>query len=513
MERYNPFQLQYGFTPLHSASLFDKIDKMLLELGKPGILAKFHVKTLFYQFVYELLQQLNHQQIGMMRPNLATQITRYIHEHYSEPITLKSIAQIFHYSVPYLSKHFRQETGSSIIDFLIRARVDNARDLLRKTDITIQEASTSVGYADVSYFIRIFKKHTGMTPIQYKDSMNDKKRGFDRPIVRIRSSLVPRRLQRYIGNGYENHYQYTKEGNLPMYRNKSSMQVSLLIVLTLLLSACSSAPNNKATSSVLSPGPAATQMAPTTAPIETITYAAVNGDIKIPKNPQRIVVLANQYVGYFLALGLKPAGITENPLSNPYFAGKLDGVQNLGDGSSLEKILDLKPDLIIVYDGTKNIEQLAKIAPTVAIKYGDKNFKDRLIDFGLMTNTEDKAKIWIANWDKKIAEYKPKVEGAVGQKTVSILNTYAKGLYVWGSGFGRGGEIIYGEFKLKAPAAAQKDVIDSGTGFATISLEKLPEYAGDYIFTSPWLGDTADPAVVYDSKLWKTLPAVKQSCV
>lgn len=125
-----------------------------------------------------------------------------------------------------------------------------------------------------------------------------------------------------------------------------------------------------------------------------------------------------------------------------------------------------------------------------------------------MSNTEDKAKVWIANWDKKIAEYKPKVEGAVGQKTVSILNTYAKGLYVWGSGFGRGGEIIYGEFKLKAPAAAQKDVIDSGTGFATISLEKLPEYAGDYIFTSPWLGDTADPAVVYDSKLWKSLPAV-----
>jgi iron complex transport system substrate-binding protein len=89
------------------------------------------------------------------------------------------------------------------------------------------------------------------------------------------------------------------------------------------------------------------------------------------------------------------------------------------------------------------------------------------------------------------------------------LNPYTKGLYVFGHNFGRGGEIIYGEFGLKAPAKAQTEAIDSGTGWASISMEVLTDYAGDIIFTSPWSGDTSDPQIVYNNALWKNLPAVK----
>ena len=80
---------------------------------------------------------------------------------------------------------------------------------------------------------------------------------------------------------------------------------------------------------------------------------------------------------------------------------------------------------------------------------------------------------------------------------------------MFGHNFGRGGEIIYDEFGLKAPPEAQKEAIDSGTGWATISMEKLPEFAGDIIFTCPWSGDTSDPNIVYDNPVWKSLPAVK----
>ncbi|MNW58710.1 Iron(3+)-hydroxamate-binding protein FhuD precursor [compost metagenome] len=101
----------------------------------------------------------------------------------------------------------------------------------------------------------------------------------------------------------------------------------------------------------------------------------------------------------------------------------------------------------------------------------------------------------------------------MGDRTVSILNPYAKGLFVFGHNYGRGGEIIYGEFGLKAPAKAQAEAIDSGTGWASISMELLPEYAGDIIFTSPWSGDKTDPKIVYDNPLWKNLPAVKANHV
>ncbi len=286
---------------------------------------------------------------------------------------------------------------------------------------------------------------------------------------------------------------------------KKSVFIFLSILLIGILAACGQDSNNKA--------PESQQGQSTENKNETITYTAANGEVKIPKNPNRVVVLAESYVGDFLALGITPIGVTQKALDNPYFKEKMNGVENLGDGSSVEKVLDMKPDLIVTFSGTENIEQLEKVAPTVAVEYGKKNFKDQLKEFGKMTGKEDQANEWIASWDKKIAENKPKVEAVVGNKTVSILQPYAKGIYAFGHNYARGGEIIYGELKLKAPKIVQKEAIDSGTGWANLSLEKLPEYAGDYIFTSAWSGDNADPNVVYGNSIWKGLPAVKNNRV
>ncbi|WP_256992199.1 iron-hydroxamate ABC transporter substrate-binding protein [Paenibacillus sp. XY044] len=242
---------------------------------------------------------------------------------------------------------------------------------------------------------------------------------------------------------------------------------------------------------------------------KTVTFHAGNGDVQVPEHPQRIVDLTNFYTGYFLELGVKPVGILEGAMENPYFEGMLDGVESIGNEPSPEKILSLKPDLIITYTGTDGIDKLEQIAPVVAIEYGKKNYKDQMIDFGKLTGKEAEAKAWAEQWENKIDELKPKIQEAVGSKTVSILNPYAKGLYVFGHNYGRGGEIIYGEFGLKAPPEAQKEAIDSGTGWATISMETLPEFAGDIIFTCPWSGDTSDPNIVYDNPVWKSLPAVK----
>jgi iron complex transport system substrate-binding protein len=289
------------------------------------------------------------------------------------------------------------------------------------------------------------------------------------------------------------------------------------------LSACGNASDGRSSSGPAASAPQASGAPPSTAAQrgdaadegETITYRAANGEIKVPRNPKRVIEVADSYVGDLLVLGIKPVGVKQTALDNPYFKGKLDGVESLGDGKSVEKILELQPDLIIApsFIDAVILEKLSKIAPTVAIEYGKLPWREQLLEFGKMTGREDKAKAWIAAWDKKIADYKPKVEAAVGDKTVSILQPYAKGIYAFGHNYGRGGEIIYGELKLKAPQAIQKEAIDSGTGWANLPLEKLPEYAGDYIFTSAWPGDESDPEVVYGSSIWKNLPAVKNNRV
>ncbi len=188
-----------------------------------------------------------------------------------------------------------------------------------------------------------------------------------------------------------------------------------------------------------------------TAEADTRIFQAVNGEIEVPANPERVVVVASSYVGYFLALDLTPVGISEKALNNPYFAGKVEGIASVGDEISVKTILALDPDLIISFHVPESVEQLEKIAPTVAIEYGKKDLREQLRDFGTLTGREEKAEAWIAEWDKKIAEHKTKVNEAVGDQTVSILQPYAKGIYAFGHSYARGGEIIYGEFGLKAP--------------------------------------------------------------
>ncbi|MEK4324778.1 ABC transporter substrate-binding protein [Paenibacillus sp. FSL R7-0312] len=300
------------------------------------------------------------------------------------------------------------------------------------------------------------------------------------------------------------------------HSNKSLVLIILTLALALLLAACGQSANNSANHSAASPEtsstatPAATaRTADSTADVEMVTFQDSVGEVQVPKNPQRIVDTTAFYTGYLLALGVKPVGVMEGAKASPYLAEMLEGAEPLGDDVTPENILSLDPDLIIVYTGTEGIDKLKEIAPVVQIQYGAKNFKDQMLDYGKLVNKNDEAKAWITQWEARIADLKPQVQAAVGNKTVSILNPYAKGLYVFGHNYGRGGEILYGEFGLKAPAEAQKEAIDSGTGWASISLEKLPDFAGDIIFTCPWSGDTTDPKIVYDNPIWAGLPAVK----
>ncbi|WP_270172796.1 AraC family transcriptional regulator [Paenibacillus sp. SYP-B4298] len=520
-----PFHLQYGFIPLHPALLYELAERMLgewlaqeQEQGQ-GRLERFHVKTLFYQFVYELLRQLDQQQVSLAKPNVTTQLIRYMQEYYAGPLTLETLAHTFHYSVPYLSKHFRRETGTSIIDYLIGIRMRRAGALLQQTHLSLQEIATRVGYTDVSYFIRVFKKHTGITPKQYREQSIQAGGSSYHPIIRLGSSIAPRRLRRYIDNSGDNDYQYNEKGDLQMDRRTLPVGITLLLCLTLLLSACSSgsvntnrgAGTNMATSSTAGAESGAnnsgkTATGHTSNSSEMITYSGPNGEVQIHKNPQRVVMVAGAFTGYLLALGLKPVG-TGDESFNDYTVGKLDNVVNLGNEVPYEKILELQPDLIVVWNDPQTIEELSKIAPTVAVEYGTP-LREQLMEFGKMTGREEQARAWIAEWDAKIAQYKPLVKEAVGDRTVSIFDSgSAKEFYAYGS-FGRGGDIIYGEFDLKAPPIIQKEAIDSGKGWAKLSLELLPEYAGDYIFISGWTGDD-HASEVFEGTIWEKLPAVQ----
>ncbi|MBD2871609.1 response regulator transcription factor [Paenibacillus arenilitoris] len=92
----------------------------------------------------------------------------YIDEHYAEPLSLTEMAKHFHFNPSYLSSYFSTHHDEGFIDYLHRVRTEKAAELLRSGEATISEISGMVGYSDHSYFTKVFKKLTGLSPSRYR---------------------------------------------------------------------------------------------------------------------------------------------------------------------------------------------------------------------------------------------------------------------------------------------------------------------------------------------------------
>ncbi|MFF2483096.1 response regulator [Paenibacillus sp. NPDC058071] len=101
----------------------------------------------------------------------------YIDEHYADPLTLTEVAKHFHFNPSYLSSYFSSHNKEGFIEYLQRVRTDKASKLLREGEATISEIGGRVGYSDHSYFCKVFKKHTGLSPSRYRQQYlgNEKK--------------------------------------------------------------------------------------------------------------------------------------------------------------------------------------------------------------------------------------------------------------------------------------------------------------------------------------------------
>lgn len=307
-------------------------------------------------------------------------------------------------------------------------------------------------------------------------------------------------------------------------QRKQWLILPLLLALALLVSACGTGQDTAANRAGNDTGTAApstaasSEAAETQAPADSSasapasaaadavkTVTTVNGEIEIPVRAQRIV--AEEYLGSLIALDTIPVGAPGLTLANVYFREALTGVADTGvyGKMSVEKIAALNPDLIL--SGNKdNYETLSKIAPTVVVPYGDlKDAHEELTYFGKLLGKEQEAAAWLANYDKRIAEAKAKVDQALpADASFSIMETTEKSVYVYGDNFGRGGQAIYQALGRKAPAGVADEIMEKR--WAEISLEMLSKYAGDYLII------TSNDRTAADFKadpIWSSLPAIK----
>lgn len=97
-------------------------------------------------------------------------VIKYIQLKYSEAVHVETIAQTCGLNRSYLSRLFRDATGSTIKDYLQTYRMNAAENMLRSTGNSIQYISSAVGYSDIFTFSKAFKKHTGMSPSAYREA-------------------------------------------------------------------------------------------------------------------------------------------------------------------------------------------------------------------------------------------------------------------------------------------------------------------------------------------------------
>ncbi|NRF93869.1 response regulator [Paenibacillus frigoriresistens] len=89
----------------------------------------------------------------------------------SQKLTLVQAARHVHLHPGHLSEVFKKETGSNFIDFLVKQKLELAREMLKDPSVKVSDISRSLGYEDVKYFSQLFRKHFGQTPSEYREQV------------------------------------------------------------------------------------------------------------------------------------------------------------------------------------------------------------------------------------------------------------------------------------------------------------------------------------------------------
>ncbi|HIU76027.1 MAG TPA: response regulator [Candidatus Pelethocola excrementipullorum] len=122
---------------------------------------------------YLIITAKNYLDFSSSEKSVAKSIQEYVDQHYAEEISRSNLSDILYLDSDYASRLFKKEMGISFGNYLIQKRIETAKNLLLTTVLPVNTVADNVGYGNYSYFIRLFKKTTGMTPIEFRNSYSD----------------------------------------------------------------------------------------------------------------------------------------------------------------------------------------------------------------------------------------------------------------------------------------------------------------------------------------------------
>lgn len=116
----------------------------------------------------EKYMQAVHRNNKVKNHQIINKIKEYIRNNCCQNLTLEAIADSVYLSPYYTSRIFKEEQGITIMDYLTKVRIEEAKKYLRNPKYNIDEISEKLGYSDPSYFSKVFKRHVGLSPSQFR---------------------------------------------------------------------------------------------------------------------------------------------------------------------------------------------------------------------------------------------------------------------------------------------------------------------------------------------------------
>ena len=241
------------------------------------------------------------------------------------------------------------------------------------------------------------------------------------------------------------------------------------------------------------------------------------GETCIPHNPQRIITLRPDHLANSLALGIEPiaSGFVAGFPFPKDILNKVGNVDSIGDFSApnLEKILQLKPDLIVANSRSEDIyEELLRIAPTVAIDlpFPPPSWKEQLATLAEVLNKEDVNQQLMDDYWQRIDNIQQALGSQREELEVSVANSSSEyGIWAYGENHFPG-EVL-NDIGLQRPPAQR------GEHFyiENISKEKLSEIDGDVLFFVSWgrEQDAETHIKLREDPLWQKLNVVQNDRV
>jgi len=149
--------------------LTSQFEKLLQDFDKPGLTTCFRLSDYVSHILLGLIElRLSSEQKNHSHQKLLETATDFIRENYHSKITIEDMASSVSISKYYFIKLFKQHMCVTPYEFLISCRMVEAKKLLRGSNLSVTKISEMVGFNDECHFIRMFKKHTGWTPLNYR---------------------------------------------------------------------------------------------------------------------------------------------------------------------------------------------------------------------------------------------------------------------------------------------------------------------------------------------------------